>query len=197
MDALQAVDVVNCQFLLAIFIGTTLKWYQHYPSYSISSWEQVTYDFLTQFFTSRDATFGISLLAYMRQQEGESLCNYCRRFNEVDPRVKGMTKESKLIIIITGLLKNNPIQRYFIKNIYDTLSEFFHEDHGYFRVTETMKIHDECQKWEDNRGFNAKRPQHDIQPIKLFASDPLIYLNLFFNSGSNPISTINPTPEVN
>lgn len=40
------------------------------------------------------------------RQRGETLKNYCRMFNDIIAKIKGMSHESKMIVITSGLWRN-------------------------------------------------------------------------------------------
>ncbi|KAL8155584.1 hypothetical protein AgCh_000826 [Apium graveolens] len=103
MDVYQVPDLARCRLLAATFREGAQQWFQKLGPGVITSWEQMKTLFLTQFQAAVKYTPPVTMLANVKQKEGESLTSYFKRFNAESTLVRGATDETLKILLIAGL----------------------------------------------------------------------------------------------
>ncbi|XP_074351855.1 uncharacterized protein LOC141691003 [Apium graveolens] len=103
MDVYQVPDLARCHLLAATFREGAQQWFQKLGPGVITSWEHMKTLFLTQFQAAVKYTPPVTILANVKQKEGESLTSYFKRFNAKSTLVRGATDETLKILLIAGL----------------------------------------------------------------------------------------------
>ena len=78
----QTLDEVICRSFLATLIGAARVWFSKLPASSIANFEQLSNSFVHHFIEGQRHKRPTSYLLIVRQQEGESLRDYVKRFNK-------------------------------------------------------------------------------------------------------------------
>lgn len=104
MDVYQVLDLARCRLLAATFREGVQQWFQKIGPWVITSWEQMETLFLTKFQAAVKYAPPVTSLANIKQEEGESLQSYFKRFKwEHHPGNTFMEKTRQLLQI--SLLK--------------------------------------------------------------------------------------------
>ncbi|XP_074342822.1 uncharacterized protein LOC141680517 [Apium graveolens] len=103
MDVYQVPDLARCRLLEATFREGAQQWFQKLGPGVITSWEQMKTLFPTQFQAAVKYTPTVTMLANVKQKEGEILTSYFKRFNAESTLVNDAIDETLKILLIAGL----------------------------------------------------------------------------------------------
>ncbi|XP_060959303.1 uncharacterized protein LOC133030542 [Cannabis sativa] len=104
MEVDQAPQLVKCRILAATLEENAHDWFSQLPEASISTWETFVDLFLTHFQATMTYKPPYTTLANIKQEPGESLQDYFKRFNAEVTKVEKAPESSLVCMLITGVL---------------------------------------------------------------------------------------------
>ncbi|XP_060968733.1 uncharacterized protein LOC133036232 [Cannabis sativa] len=104
MEVDQVPQLAKCRILAATLEDNAHNWFSQLPEASISTWETFVDLFLTNFQATMMCRPPYTTLANIKQEVGESLQDYFKRFNAEVTKVENAPESSLVCMLITGVL---------------------------------------------------------------------------------------------
>lgn len=104
--------------------ATTRKWLFELPINSINPWEDLTQQFINNFGMTRVWAITQYDLEQVIKMEGQSLCNYLKRWHNVKANISNIAKKTTISILHKGL-KNHNFSQKLIQKTLITLTSMF------------------------------------------------------------------------
>ncbi|XP_022154446.1 uncharacterized protein LOC111021718 [Momordica charantia] len=103
MDFQVASNAIKCRAFQIALIGSARLWYRRLPARSISTYNQLRKEFISQFSSRHYNRKTATHLATVRQKEGETLREYVTRFQKEQLKVAHCSDDSSMCYFLTGL----------------------------------------------------------------------------------------------
>ncbi|XP_062075513.1 uncharacterized protein LOC133779582 [Humulus lupulus] len=129
----------RCQCFTITLKGPAYKWFKRLRPGTIRSWQQFSDKFLQQHHVVRDYTISGTILASIKQGEGESLKSYIHRLNMEAAKVGSLTMGELKIAISAGVRPHSKLWDNMLKREVTGLDDFYEMAQKYIRVEDGLE----------------------------------------------------------
>ena len=126
MDFDQVFELARCRAFSVTLAGPAQAWHSRLPPKSVFSFEQLAFQFVTQFNGAKPVKKPATHLMSVRQGDNETLEDYTRRFNQEAMQVEDFTDQAAIQAMLAGL-KPGAFRWDIAKNTPKTLSGVIEE----------------------------------------------------------------------
>lgn len=156
-------DAIMCRAFPTMLRGAARTWYTQLKSRSIENFKQLSKSFVENFVTSKDHKNSSINLMTMKQQQGESLREYVRRFDREALKVR-YPDASATFAALMGGIRDEQLNFSLSKKPPQDMGQLLARCEKYINAGETMKAMSEAgkdegekkKKGKDERESNAK-----------------------------------------
>ncbi|KAM6583079.1 hypothetical protein CsatB_010081 [Cannabis sativa] len=148
MEVDQVPQLAKCRILAATLEENAHDWFTQLPEASISTWENFVDLFLTHFQATMTYRPPYTTLANIKQESGESLQNYFKRFNAEVTKVEKAPESSLVCMLITGVLPRTDFWKELQARRPESLVEFFAMAEPHKRIENSLA---ELEKGKNKR----------------------------------------------
>ena len=148
MEVDQVPQLAKCRILAATLEENAHDWFTQLPEASISTWENFVDLFLTHFQATMTYRPPYTTLANIKQEPGESLQNYFKRFNAEVTKVEKAPESSLVCMLITGILPRTDFWKELQARRPESLVEFFAMAEPHKRIENSLA---ELEKGKNKR----------------------------------------------
>nr|XP_023900975.1 uncharacterized protein LOC112012832 [Quercus suber] len=160
----QTPDEVICRSFLATLRGAARVWFSKLPASSIENFEQLFNSFVCHFISKQRHKRQTSYLLKVRQQEGESLGDYVKRFNKAVLEIDEADDQVIMTTFQAGL--NNPDLIFSLgKTPPTSMTDLLFKAQKYMNGEDTLMakgLMGKQKKDETNESHGKKRDRKDL-----------------------------------
>ncbi|XP_057747487.1 uncharacterized protein LOC130966682 [Arachis stenosperma] len=135
----DASDATRCKAFPTTLTKTTIKWFDSLPPMSITSFDDLTKNFLAKFSIQKDKTKHALSLLGIKQGARESLRGYMERFNKACLDIQNLPTKAAIMSLINGL-REGPFSHSISKKYPTSLNEVQERAKKYINMEENSRL---------------------------------------------------------
>ncbi|XP_072084458.1 uncharacterized protein [Arachis hypogaea] len=130
-----ASDATLCKAFPTTLTKAATKWFDTLPPRSVISFDDLSRKFLTRFSIQKDKPKHAPRLLGIKQEIGETLCNYIERFNKACLGISSLPTEAVIMGLVNGL-KEGSFSQSISKRHLGSLNEIHERAKKYINIEE-------------------------------------------------------------
>ncbi|KAK6117276.1 hypothetical protein DH2020_048987 [Rehmannia glutinosa] len=139
-------DAIKCRAFSATLRKSARVWFSSLPAASISSFKQLTQEFLNHFVSSKRYKKASAHLMGVRQKQDESLRDSIQRFNKEALEIEDLDQSVALAALMNGVRKTSRFAFSLAKKPPLTLADLFNRAEKYINAEEMSKVGIEAER---------------------------------------------------
>ncbi|XP_057755630.1 uncharacterized protein LOC130974797 [Arachis stenosperma] len=181
----DASNATRCKAFPTTLTNSAMKWFDSLPPRSVTSFDDLARKFLTQFSIQKDKVKHAPSLFGVKQEVGESLRDYMKRFNNACLEIQNLSNEAIIMGLVNGL-RECPFFQSISKRHLTSLSDVQERAKKYINMEEKTRLREpnwrlgnphiarekekEPKKKEE---YNSEKPRwyHNYTPLRVSLVD--------------------------
>ncbi|XP_016164912.1 uncharacterized protein LOC107607477 [Arachis ipaensis] len=187
----NASDATRCKAFSTTLTKTVIKWFDSLPPKSVTYFNDLTRKFLTRFSIQKDKVKHTPSLLGVKQEVGETLRAYMKKFNKACLEVQNLPTEA-IIIGLVNSLREGPFSQFISKRHPTSLNEVQEREEKYINIEENAQLRELAlrqnhpyQVWDKEKEAKKKdeyssdkpRRYHNYTPLRVSLVD--IYREIY------------------
>ncbi|XP_025640488.1 uncharacterized protein [Arachis hypogaea] len=141
----DASDGTRCKIFPTTLTNTAMKWFDNLPPRSVTCFDDLARGFLTQFFIQKDKIKHVPSLLGVKQEVGESLGDYMKRFIKVCLGIQNLPTEAVIMGLVNSLRKG-PFSQSISKRHPTSLYKVQEQIEKYINMEETVQLREHAPR---------------------------------------------------
>ncbi|XP_016192818.1 uncharacterized protein LOC107633732 [Arachis ipaensis] len=181
----DAFDATRCKAFPTTLTKAAMKWFGSLPPRSVSSFDDLSRKFLIRFSIQKDKVKHAPSLLGVKQEVGEPLRDYIKRFNKACLEIQDLPTEAIIMGLVNGL-REGPFSQSISKRHPTSLSDVQERAEKYINIEENARLRETSwrpghshssnerekePKKKEEVGPERPRRYHSYTPLRVFLVD--------------------------